>query len=167
VAYNSIITLRHVDTQGRYLHSHPHNYPGDSKQQQTRLYPHTDKNSEWKIIPLLDPNANTGSFPVPSVPVLSLLMLVSSANASSVMETLTYIKLGMDICLLHTSTRKHLHLHDVRPPVSKFDFQNEVSCYGFEGFEGGTNDNWVMQLDESAKFFFFLFLHLGFSTHGL
>jgi len=67
------------------------------------------------------------------------------------METLTYIKPGMVIRLLHTGTEKHLHSHDVRPPVSEVDFQNEVSGYGFEGFAGDANDNWVVELDESGE----------------
>jgi dolichyl-phosphate-mannose--protein O-mannosyl transferase len=54
------------------------------------------------------------------------------------METLTYIKPDMIIRLEHTRTRTYLHSHDVRPPVSNVDFQNEVS-----GFEGDANDNWV------------------------
>lgn len=31
VGLGSTITIRHVNTQGGYLHSHPHNYPGGSK----------------------------------------------------------------------------------------------------------------------------------------
>jgi dolichyl-phosphate-mannose--protein O-mannosyl transferase len=61
VAFNSTITLRHVNTQGGYLHSHPHNYPTGSKQQQITLYPHIDGNNEWRIVPLLDPNADKSS----------------------------------------------------------------------------------------------------------
>lgn len=67
------------------------------------------------------------------------------------METLTYIKPGMVIRLQHTRTGKHLHSHDVRPPVSDVDFQNEVSGYGFEGFVGDANDNWIVELDESGE----------------
>ncbi|KIM22442.1 glycosyltransferase family 39 protein, partial [Serendipita vermifera MAFF 305830] len=44
VAFNSVVTIRHVNTQGGYLHSHTHNYPGGSKQQQITLYPHIDSN---------------------------------------------------------------------------------------------------------------------------
>ncbi|THH13087.1 hypothetical protein EW146_g7086, partial [Bondarzewia mesenterica] len=39
VALGSQITIRHVNTQGGYLHSHAHNYPGGSQQQQITLYP--------------------------------------------------------------------------------------------------------------------------------
>ena len=31
VALGSKVAIRHVNTQGGYLHSHPHNYPGGSK----------------------------------------------------------------------------------------------------------------------------------------
>ena len=80
------------------------------------------------------------SHPHPSFCLFAVLTLLSSplANASSVMETLTYIKPGMVIRLLHTGTEKHLHSHDVRPPVSEVDFQNEVLGYGFDG---DANDN--------------------------
>jgi dolichyl-phosphate-mannose-protein mannosyltransferase len=44
-----------------------------------------------------------------------------------------YINNGMKIRLEHIVTEKRLHSHDVRPPVSDVDFQNEVSGYGFPG----------------------------------
>ncbi len=31
IGVGSLVTIRHVNTQGGYLHSHPHNYPGGSK----------------------------------------------------------------------------------------------------------------------------------------
>lgn len=31
----SEVSIRHVNTQGGYLHSHPHNYPGGSKRKDT------------------------------------------------------------------------------------------------------------------------------------
>ena len=37
VAIGSSVTIRHVNTQGGYLHSHPHNYPGGS--QRSYLFP--------------------------------------------------------------------------------------------------------------------------------
>ena len=40
---------------------------------------------------------------------------------------------GTKIRLEHVTTDKRLHSHDVRPPVSEVDFQNEVSAYGFPG----------------------------------
>ena len=72
------------------------------------------------------------------------------------MDHLTYIRPGATIRLEHTRTGKHLHSHDVRPPVSDVDFQNEVSGYGFEGFEGDANDNWIVELDEEGQYLYTL-----------
>jgi dolichyl-phosphate-mannose-protein mannosyltransferase len=44
-----------------------------------------------------------------------------------------YVLTGTKIRLEHVITEKRLHSHDVRPPVSDVDFQNEVSGYGFPG----------------------------------
>lgn len=129
VAIGSTVTIRHVNTQGGYLHSHPHNYPGGSKQQQITLYPHIDSNNDWLIVPALDP---------------------SHSNTTDPMKTLTYLKPGSVVRFRHIKTGKHLHSHDVRPPVSEVDFQQEVSGYGFEGFEGDANDNFIIELDEEG-----------------
>ncbi|KAJ6178439.1 hypothetical protein N7519_008900 [Penicillium mononematosum] len=45
VSFGSRVSLRHQNTQGGYLHSHPHMYPTGSKQQQITLYPHKDENN--------------------------------------------------------------------------------------------------------------------------
>ena len=42
VAVGSQITIRHVNTQGGYLHSHPHNYPGGSKRQYSSAFAVSD-----------------------------------------------------------------------------------------------------------------------------
>lgn len=47
---------------------------------------------------------------------------------------------GAIIRLQHLITEKRLHSHDVRPPVTEAEWQNEVSGYGFPGFEGDAND---------------------------
>ena len=143
VAFGSTITIRHVNTQGGYLHSHPHNYPGGSKQQQITLYPHMDSNNDWKIVPMLDPNKQ------------------DAANATDPLKTLTYLTPGSVFRLQHARTGKHLHSHDVRPPVSEVDFQQEVSGYGFDGFEGDANDNFILEIDEEGGwcFAFFPSLH--------
>jgi dolichyl-phosphate-mannose-protein mannosyltransferase len=56
----------------------------------------------------------------------------------------------MTIRLEHMATSKRLHSHDVRPPVSDVDFQNEVSAYGYPGFQGDANDNWIVEIVEGA-----------------
>ncbi|KAJ7196882.1 glycosyltransferase family 39 protein [Mycena haematopus] len=126
VAVGSRITIRHVNTQGGYLHSHGHNYPTGSKQQQITLYPHRDQNNDWRIS-----NATWET---------------AEPNGA-----LKYITNKMRVKLEHISTFKRLHSHDVRPPVSDVDFQNEVSAYGMEGFEGDANDDWWVEIVHGDK----------------
>ncbi|KAK4047504.1 Dolichyl-phosphate-mannose--protein mannosyltransferase 1 [Microbotryomycetes sp. JL221] len=126
VMVGSHITIRHVHTQGGYLHSHPHNYPTGSKQQQITLYPHRDDNNIWVILnatanpDIVDPEAHS-----PPTPVGQHALVV----------------------LKHLSTDKKLHSHDIRAPVTEVDYQNEVSAYGFEGFEGDANDHFQVEID--------------------
>ncbi|KZV62544.1 glycosyltransferase family 39 protein [Peniophora sp. CONT] len=127
VAVGSTITLRHVNTQGGYLHSHPHNYPGGSKQQQITLYPHIDENNEWRIV-----NASAPGDPYENWRDLDGLQMIRD---------------GARVKLRHIVTDKSLHSHDFRPPVSEVDFQNEVSAYGLPGFEGDMNDDWIIEID--------------------
>lgn len=80
-----------------------------STEQQITLYPHQDSNNDWLIL-------NTTS---------------SIASAP-----LKYIQHNDQVKLFHLGTKKRLHSHDVRPPISEVDFQQEVSGYGFAGFDG-------------------------------
>ncbi|KAG9316967.1 glycosyltransferase family 39 protein [Chiua virens] len=130
VALGSEVTIRHLNTQGGFLHSHPHNYPGGSGQQQITLYPHRDDNNVWRIF-----NATVDNYP----------------QYDYATQPIEYIKDGSHIKLRHITTDKALHSHEVRPPVSDVDFQNEVSAYGMTGFEGDINDDWVVVIDSGAK----------------
>jgi dolichyl-phosphate-mannose--protein O-mannosyl transferase len=47
---------------------------------------------------------------------------------------------------MHVLTEKRLHSHDVRPPVTEVDWQNEVSGYGYPGFEGDANDYFKVEI---------------------
>ncbi|QRW15811.1 dolichyl-phosphate-mannose-protein mannosyltransferase [Rhizoctonia solani] len=129
VALGSAVTLRHVNTQGGYLHSHLHTYPGGSKQQQITLYPHIDGNNDWRIL--------NGTFD-------------GATDFDWTTEPISQIRNGQTIRLEHIATQKRLHSHDVRPPVSDVDFQNEVSAYGYPGFQGDANDNWIVEIEEGA-----------------
>ena len=51
------------------------------------------------------------------------------------------------VVLHHVTTNKKLHSHDIRAPVTEVDYQNEVSAYGFEGFEGDANDHFQIEID--------------------
>ena len=54
----------------------------------------------------------------------------------------------MFVRLDHPLTRKKLHSHDIRPSVSEVDWQNEVSAYGFDGFDGDANDYWQIEIQK-------------------
>lgn len=127
VALGSKVTIRHLNTQGGYLHSHSHNYPTGSQQQQVTLYPHRDSNNDWIAI-----NASTD-------------------NVDREGQPIQYITHMSRIKLKHISTERHLHSHEHRPPVSEVDFQNEVSGYGMEGFSGDANDDWFVEIDHGDK----------------
>ncbi|WPK23420.1 hypothetical protein PUMCH_000660 [Australozyma saopauloensis] len=118
IGYGSIISIRHMQTRGGYLHSHEHFYPEGSKQQQITLYPHLDANNDWIVEPY--------NFSIPDhfVPITH----------------------DTKIRLRHVGTDRRLHSHDEKAPVSDRDWQKEVTCYGHEGFEGDANDDWIVEV---------------------
>ena len=135
IAYGSRISLRHHNTQGGYLHSHNHMYPTGSKQQQITLYPHKDENNVWILENQTQPEGLDGQ------PIVG-------PKAWDALEP-TLVGDGALIKLYHTSTDRRLHSHDVRPPVSEAEWQNEVSAYGYEGFEGDANDLFRLEIVKS------------------
>ncbi|CCD23352.1 uncharacterized protein NDAI_0B03170 [Naumovozyma dairenensis CBS 421] len=126
VGVGSMVTLRHTGTMGGYLHSHQHNYPVGSEQQQITLYPHLDFNNEW---------------------------IIESNNAPGVtFKSFHNLSDGTVIKLLHPGTQCRLHSHDHKAPVSEnSDWQKEVSCYGYPGFTGDGNDDWIIEIDKSKS----------------
>jgi dolichyl-phosphate-mannose-protein mannosyltransferase len=135
IAFGSRVSLRHHNTQGGYLHSHNHMYPTGSKQQQITLYPHKDENNVWilenQTIPEMEPKlSGPGSW--------------DGLN-------LTNIKDGDTIRLYHITTHRRLHSHDQRPPVTEADWQQEVTAYGYEGFEGDANDLFRVEIVKSMS----------------
>ncbi|KAF8505073.1 glycosyltransferase family 39 protein [Hysterangium stoloniferum] len=129
VGIGSQVTIRHWNTQGGYLHSHAHNYPTGSKQQQITLYPHRDSNNDWIIVNATDGGNGDASFDFTSSPFVPVTP-------------------GTRVRFHHIITEKRLHSHEMRPPISEVDFQNEVSGYGFPGFVGDANDDWLVEIDE-------------------
>ncbi|KAK0633741.1 glycosyltransferase family 39 protein [Immersiella caudata] len=127
VLMGSRVSIRHVNTQGGYLHSHPLMYPTGSKQQQITLYPHKDDNNLWLL------ENQTQPLDIHGQPI-------NGTNAWYNLPELPYINDGAILRLYHLNTFRRLHSHDVRPPVTEADWQNEVSAYGYEGFDGDAND---------------------------
>ncbi|KAI7863680.1 Dolichyl-phosphate-mannose-protein mannosyltransferase-domain-containing protein [Spinellus fusiger] len=124
IAYGSDVYIRHVATRGGYLHSHPHDYLTGSKQQQITLYPHIDDNNWWTLQKI-------------------------NSNATVGME---YVKHNDIVRLIHRDTGKRLHSHTQRPPMTDVDYHNEVSAYGFPGFEGDANDHWKVEIVEHDRY---------------
>jgi dolichyl-phosphate-mannose-protein mannosyltransferase len=133
VALGSRVTIRHYNTQGGYLHSHNLMYPTGSKQQQITLYPHKDENNLWLLENMTQPLGVNGE-------------AINGSLAWDALSPPNFIKDGDTIKLLHMATSRRLHSHDVRPPVTEADWQNEVSAYGYEGFEGDANDYFRVEI---------------------
>ncbi|TQW01209.1 hypothetical protein V2A60_002216 [Cordyceps javanica] len=133
ILLGSRVTIRHVNTQGGYLHSHPLMYPTGSKQQQITLYPHKDENNVWLLENQTQPLGIDGE-------------PINGTQAWDSLPEPQYIKDGTVLRLFHTPTFRRLHSHDVRPPVSEADWQNEVSAYGYEGFDGDANDFFKVEI---------------------
>ncbi|TVY27966.1 Dolichyl-phosphate-mannose--protein mannosyltransferase [Lachnellula hyalina] len=127
VGFGSRVSIRHHATQGGYLHSHNLMYPTGSKQQQITLYPHKDENNVWLLENQTQPLDITGQ-------------PINGSDAWDTQNPPTFIKDGDTLKLYHFQTHRRLHSHDVRPPVTEAEWQNEVSAYGYEGFEGDAND---------------------------
>ncbi len=127
VLMGSRVSLRHVNTQGGYLHSHPLMYPTGSQQQQITLYPHKDDNNLWLL------ENQTQPLDIHGEPI-------NGTTAWDKLDEIPFIEDGGILRLYHIATHRRLHSHDVRPPVTEADWQNEVSAYGYEGFEGDAND---------------------------
>ncbi|KAJ3475337.1 hypothetical protein NLG97_g9495 [Lecanicillium saksenae] len=133
VLMGSRISIRHVNTQGGYLHSHPLMYPTGSKQQQITLYPHKDENNIWLVENQTQPLGIDGE-------------PINGTHAWDSLPEPQYITDGTVVRLFHIPTFRRLHSHDVRPPVSEQEWQNEVSAYGYEGFEGDANDFFKVEI---------------------
>lgn len=122
VGVGSLVTIRHIATQGGYLHSHDSLYETGSKQQQVTLYPHLDSNNVWEV---------------------------ELYNVSEAPTSFEQIHDGTKIRLKHHITKKRLHSHDHKPPVSEHqDWQKEVSGYGYDGFGGDPNDDFVVEIQK-------------------
>ncbi|KAI9298186.1 glycosyltransferase family 39 protein [Neoconidiobolus thromboides FSU 785] len=121
VIYGSKLRINHVATAGGYLHSHAHTYPGGSKQQQVTLYPFRDNNNFWTIVKPHDSKSEVNNT-----------------------ETIEYIKDKDIVRLIHVTTSKHLHSHELRPVFSSKDYVNEVSGYGFDD----SNDNFRVEISK-------------------
>ncbi|RKP12137.1 glycosyltransferase family 39 protein [Piptocephalis cylindrospora] len=125
LAYGSTVTFKNYAYGGGLLHSHVQTYPEGSKQQQVTCYHHKDNNNEMVI-------AHTRNHP---------------DNNATIHHDHTlpvqYVRHGDIIRLVHKSTSRNLHSHEVDAPITKGAW--EVSGYGSEAV-GDVNDHWKVEV---------------------
>lgn len=115
VAYGAIITLKNHKTGGGYLHSHFHLYPkgAGARQQQVTTYTHKDDNNKWLIKPY--------------------------DRESFGKKNVTVVKNGDLVRLEHLQTRRNLHAHNEKAPITVKHFQ--VTGYGEVSKLSGLTDD--------------------------
>ncbi|RIB16532.1 Glycosyltransferase Family 39 protein, partial [Gigaspora rosea] len=137
VAYDSVITLRHVVTGG-YLHSHQIPYPRSQDDDILSLLMHVgdDEDNFWTIrtVKFAESPENTKE----------------TQELQEPQESLDWIYDGALIHLEHFETERSLHSNATEAPVSDGEFQKEVSARLFEGFLD-TTDLWNVEIVESDK----------------
>ncbi|GLD92670.1 hypothetical protein PINS_up001249 [Pythium insidiosum] len=74
--------------------------------------------------------------------------LVKEADSAPACALGTRVACGATIRLEHTPTRRNLHTHAFRAPLSSQ--QQEVSAFGVAG-EGDAGDNWVVECEERQQ----------------
>ncbi|KAF9323241.1 Protein O-mannosyltransferase 2 [Podila minutissima] len=116
VAFGSKVTIKNTGYGGGLLHSHIQTFPEGSGQQQVTCYHHKDANNEWLI-----------------------QKLVGTAEP----EDVTSVKHGDVVRLVHEQTKRHLHSHSIKAPVT--NSQWEVSGYGNNETQD-PNDAWVVEI---------------------
>ncbi|KII69297.1 Stromal cell-derived factor 2-like protein 1 [Thelohanellus kitauei] len=120
VTLSSVLKLKSVQSQ-IYLNSGQLSYQTGSYQQAvTGMMDVSDLNSYWQVL------AKDGADTQRGVP----------------------IKCGSIVRLKHLGTKKYLHSHQVRSPLTD---NQEVSAFGRNG-KGDGGDNWYIRCDGSVKF---------------
>ncbi|KAI8872861.1 glycosyltransferase family 39 protein [Ramicandelaber brevisporus] len=128
VAYGSAVTIRANTNGGGLLHSHKHNYPEGSKQQQITAYGHKDENNVWIF---MKPHGTAAA-------------ASASASASASDEQIELVKNGDIVRLVHNVTRVNLHSHYFQAPRTKD--HNEVSGYGSDESLPDDSDHWRIEI---------------------
>lgn len=123
--YGSIITMRHMESLGGYLHSHNYTYKTGSQQQQVTLVQlEDDSNNEWII------EHRIASF--------------NNDSRARVVQDLDRVKLR------HRSTGKLLRASSAKPPVSEQEYDSEVSCTGDIDYQGDSDETWTINAINGA-----------------
>ncbi|KAF9577841.1 Protein O-mannosyltransferase 2 [Lunasporangiospora selenospora] len=132
IAFGSRFTMKNNGYNGGLLHSHVQTYPEGSRQQQITCYHHNDTNNMWFF---KRPTSNP------------LKKVINSEGVEE--EEIQFIHTGDTVRLVHFNTRRNLHSHQIRAPVTYEHW--EVSGYGEEE-DGDENDEWIVEIvDEQSN----------------
>lgn len=123
VTGGSTVTIRHADSMGGFLHSHPYPYKSGSGNQQVTVFDYDDYNNEWIIEPLMD---------------------IRGKDRRLKGETL--------IRLRHKNTGALLRVDDFKAPISEQDYEHEVSCFGNHTYPGNDTDAFLMKVEGEGDF---------------
>lgn len=119
IAFGSKLTLKNYGYGGGLLHSHVQTYPVGSNQQQVTCYHYKDDNNHFHIMPTWDEPQYDAEAPI------------------------RFLQDGDRIRLVHSSTGRNIHSHNIPAPMSKLNL--EVSGYGNSSI-GDANDNWIVEV---------------------
>ncbi|CAO3570638.1 unnamed protein product [Mortierella alpina] len=123
VAFGSKVSIKNTGYGGGLLHSHVQTYPEGSSQQQVTCYHHKDSNNHWIVKRIQSQSQDYG-------------------NVQTVRD-------GDVIRLVHEQTKRNLHSHRIKAPVTSAQW--EVSGYGNEEV-GDINDEWTVEVvDEHSS----------------
>lgn len=115
--YGSVVTLRHLDSLGGYLHSHNHTYLSGSQEQQVTLTQEEDDyNNQW---------------------------IVEQARFDAGAQIKEVKDFGK-IRLRHRATGKLLRASSAKPPVSEQEYTSEISCTGNADYVGDSDELWTV-----------------------
>ncbi|KAJ7704861.1 glycosyltransferase family 39 protein [Mycena rosella] len=124
IAMGSRVTLKNIGYGGGLLHSHDHQYPAGSAQQQVTCYHHKDGNNEWDFLPRWDEAPYDPEAP------------------------LRFLQDNDVVRLSHAATTRNLHSHVVPAPITKLN--HEISCYGNSTI-GDLHDYWVVEVVDDVR----------------
>ncbi|CAR27316.1 hypothetical protein ZYGR_0I05900 [Zygosaccharomyces rouxii] len=119
--YGSVVTLRHLESLGGYLHSHNYTYEtGSFEQQVTLTQEENDFDNEW-IVEYKFPDEDK-------------VMINKKIHD------------GDEIRLRHRTTGKLLRASQAKPPVSSEEYDMEISGTGDWSYPGDSDELWKIRI---------------------
>jgi dolichyl-phosphate-mannose-protein mannosyltransferase len=123
VTWGSTITIRHTDSMGGYLHSHPYKYKSGSRNQQVTVFDYKDFNNEWVLEPVRGINSDD-----------------------------LRIRRDAEAYLRHKMTGALLRVDNSKPPISEQEYDFEVSCFGNGSYTGNDTDIFRIKFSSDDMF---------------